>query len=185
MSRAWTWAAALVGLALSAGTAASLAAPEHEAVREFGRRAKAYVELRQQQESALPPLAPRETDGVKIREHAQALARAMQKARAGARQGDVFHPGIQPRLLGLVRAHLASDPAERKAIEQGNPGRLFLVVNGDYPQGGSWSTVPPGLLAKLPPLPDDLQYRFAGRHLLLVDMRAHILVDFLPKAAPR
>jgi hypothetical protein len=184
LSRASSWTAALVAVALSTGVALP-SAQDAEALRELDRRLKAYVELRQQQERALPPLAPRETDGVKIREHARALARAMKKARSAARQGDVLHPGVQQHLIGLVRAQLAGDRAERSAIEQGNPGRLFLVVNADYPEGGSWSTVPPGLLAKLPPLPDDLQYRFADRHLLLVDMRAHILVDFLPKAAPR
>lgn len=184
MSRASSWTAALVAVAM-ATAADAVPASDDEALREFERRVKEYVELRQQQESALPPLAPRETDGVKIRAHARDLARAMKKARAGARQGDVLHAGIQQRLIGLVRSHFAADPGQRSAIEQGNPGRLFLVVNGDYPEGGSWSTVPPGLLAKLPPLPDDLQYRFADRHLLLVDMRAHMLVDFLPKAAPR
>ena len=48
------------------------------------------------------------------------------------------------------------------------------------------STVPPNILVALPRLPDDIQYRFLGRHLILLDdegerdPRPHPLRDPLP-----
>jgi len=182
-SRQATAAAAALLAALVASVPG--AAEEDEALRELERRLLAYVELRRQQAETLPPLDPRETDAAKISQHALSLAAAVRSARSDARPGDIFHEGVRPRLLALVRDQLRRDAAQQSAIAQGNPGPLFLFVNAGYPEGGSWSTVPPELLRRLPPLPDDLQYRFAARHLLLVDTRARILVDFLPKAAPR
>lgn len=41
----------------------------------------------------------------------------------------------------------------------------------------------PGVVAAaLPDLPDDLEYRLAGAHLLLVDRRTNAVVDLLPHA---
>jgi hypothetical protein len=59
-----------------------------------------------------------------------------------------------------------------------------LQVNAPYPEGAPVSTVPPPLLAKLPALSADVQYRFVGRHLILLDTRAQIIIDYLPDAAP-
>jgi hypothetical protein len=39
------------------------------------------------------------------------------------------------------------------------------------------STVPPNVLAALPSLPDDVQYRFLGRHLVLHGTRANVILD--------
>jgi hypothetical protein len=39
------------------------------------------------------------------------------------------------------------------------------------------STVPPNVLAVLPKLPDDLRYRFVGRHLVLLDVRSGLILD--------
>jgi hypothetical protein len=55
-------------------------------------------------------------------------------------------------------------------------------VNGDYPAGASLSFMPPCLLAELPPLPEELAYRFLGRDLVLVDLHAALVVDFIPRA---
>jgi hypothetical protein len=36
----------------------------------------------------------------------------------------------------------------------------------------------------LPKLPEDLDYRFIGDRLLLVDLHAHIVVDYIENALP-
>ena len=48
------------------------------------------------------------------------------------------------------------------AIMDDNPGELSNQINGTYPEGKPLSTVPPNILAALPRLPDDIQYRFSG-----------------------
>jgi len=45
-------------------------------------------------------------------------------------------------------------------------------------------TFPPALLQSLPPLPEGLEYRFYGRHLILRDVKANIVVDMLRNIVP-
>jgi hypothetical protein len=45
--------------------------------------------------------------------------------------------------------------------------------------------VPPNILAVLPRLPDDIPYRFFGRHLILLDTRANLILDRMPCAIER
>ena len=47
-----------------------------------------------------------------------------------------------------------------------------LKVNQPYPKAEPLSTVPPDVLKALPVLPEDLEYRFVGKHLILYDARA-------------
>jgi len=47
------------------------------------------------------------------------------------------------------------------------------------------STVPPQVLSSLPKLPEDLEYRFIGERLILLDVHAHIIADFMENAFPR
>jgi hypothetical protein len=42
--------------------------------------------------------------------------------------------------------------------------------------------MPPCLLAALPPLPEELGYRFLAGDLVLVDLHARLIVDFIPRA---
>jgi hypothetical protein len=59
-----------------------------------------------------------------------------------------------------------------------------LVVNGRYPDEVPVSTVPPEILQTLPKLTEDLEYRFIGRHLILLDSHAHVIADFIENAVP-
>jgi hypothetical protein len=44
--------------------------------------------------------------------------------------------------------------------------------------------VPVNILARLPRLPDDIEYRFLGRDLILLDARARVILDRIPSAIP-
>jgi hypothetical protein len=68
------------------------------------------------------------------------------------------------------------------AIMDDNPGQFSSRINGRYPEDKPLSTVPPNILAVLPRLPDDIQYRFLGRHLILLDTRASVILDRIPFA---
>jgi len=50
-------------------------------------------------------------------------------------------------------------------------------INRAYPTGKPRASVPAGILALLPTLPDDLQYRFVGRALILIDTRTNLILD--------
>jgi hypothetical protein len=44
--------------------------------------------------------------------------------------------------------------------------------------------MPPQILAALPKLPEDLEYRFIGDRLILLDAHANLVVDYIDKALP-
>ena len=80
-----------------------------------------------------------------------------------------------------------SEPVKDTA-RQGNPvheGKPFTPkVNEGYPEDAPLSSVPPTLLARLPELPKELEYRLVGRHLILHDVESSLIVDFMPNALP-
>ena len=43
--------------------------------------------------------------------------------------------------------------------------------------------MPPSILLNLPKLPEELEYRFVGPHLILHDVNANLIVDFIPGVA--
>jgi hypothetical protein len=59
-----------------------------------------------------------------------------------------------------------------------------VEVNGPFPWAFG-AAVPSVLLDRLPALPEEVQYRFIGRDLVLVDVDANLVVDILPDALPR
>ena len=69
-------------------------------------------------------------------------------------------------------------------VEDENFVHIPATVNGDYPAGRSISPMPTCLLAALPPLSPELQYRFVGRDLILWDVHAGLIVDFVTNAIP-
>ena len=44
--------------------------------------------------------------------------------------------------------------------------------------------MPPKLLLRLPRLPEEVEYRFLGRHLILRDVGANVIVDFIYNVLP-
>ena len=151
----------------------------------FLQRVDDYAALHRQLESQLP----RETVTADLKalfRPKQALSAAIRTARADARQGDIFAPALASYFRTLV-----ADTVKRAGIndmlatvEDENSVHIPASVNGEYPAGRSVSMMPPCLLAALPPLPPELQYRFVGRDLILWDMHAGLIVDFVPDAIP-
>jgi hypothetical protein len=111
---------------------------------------------------------------------ARALANKIRAARTKARQGDIFTPAIsvvfKKALFVEMNAHTW------KVIMDDNPGEFLSQVNSTYPTGKPLATVPPNILAALPELPADIEYRFVERHLILLDTRAKVILDRIPYA---
>jgi hypothetical protein len=74
--------------------------------------------------------------------------------------------------------------ADRKALVHELPRSLTLVVNMDYPTSLPLATFPGKLLRTLPDLPPELEDRIVGRHLILRDVKANIVVDFVRDVVP-
>jgi hypothetical protein len=146
---------------------------------DFSMRVRSYADLRSELETELPALRVTD-DPAEIRGRVRALAQKIRRTRAEARQGDIFTPAIS---IEFRKALLLEVNASTWAsIQNDNPSRLSTRINGIYPERKPVSTMPPNILAVLPKLPDDIEYRFVGRHLILLDTRARLIIDRIPNA---
>jgi hypothetical protein len=168
-----------------ANAARPLSPADAQGLAEFNERVTAYAALHQKLEATLP-LLPTETTPETIHKHQSALAELIIQARKGARQGDIITPATQLNFRQvLARVFKGAEGRELKAsILDENPGNVGLQVNGRYPDEIPLSTVPPQVLAALPKLPKDLEYRFIGDRLILLDVHAHTIADYMDKAFP-
>src|SRR5262245_28531369 len=159
--------------------------PVGEANLAFRKRLDEYLKLRGQITKTIPEV--KETgDPAKISAREKALGQAIAAARMSAKPGDLFGQDMRPIFTKL----LATDwqrrsPADRKALFSELPKGLQLNINQPYPTTLPLVTVPSNLLVNLPPLPDDLEYRFIDRHLLLRDRDANLVIDALFNVLPK
>jgi hypothetical protein len=158
-------------------------------VADFKKRVDDYVKLREKAESAAPVELEKKSQPAEIAMAEKSMAHNVRMARANAKRGDFFTPATQAMFRRLLRPPLAKGPdaADNKAIikdDAPEPKEVPFKVNAEYPKDVPLSTVPPDVLLALPALPKDVQYRFAGKHLLLFDAKANIIVDFMLNAMP-
>jgi hypothetical protein len=150
----------------------------------YNRRIKQYLDLRKPLKDVAPPL--KETnDPAKLTAAQQGLADKLRAARRDARPGDIFTPEIRKAFRKLLYPEVTGKEgrATRSAMkEDAPPEHVRFQVNAMYPKTAPLPTVPPNILANLPPLPEDLEYRIVEKHLILRDTQANIIVDFIPNA---
>jgi hypothetical protein len=157
--------------------------PDAQLLQDFKQRVDKYMELHNRAEKKGPAL--KETDDpAKIKASQEALATSIRAARANARQGEIFTPEVAQLFRRLMYPEIKGpDGAEtKKVIKEDAPAAITLKVNAKYPENAPLPTVPPNLLANLPQLPKDLEYRIVHRDLILRDVHANLIVDFIPKA---
>ena len=154
-------------------------------LQQFKASIRQYVQLHRQIERQLPPFRAH-SDAVDIIESSSAMASALQTARAGAREGDLFTPEVAALLRMRVAEALTARgflPEEMVAatLEEADEDAALPVVNGRF----AWrrgAAMWPCVIDALPGLPPELQYRFVGRDLVLVDTHADLVVDILRNA---
>jgi hypothetical protein len=163
-----------------------------EALKDYADRIKDYLKIHKKAADTLPPLTGNE-DPATVAAYRVSLARAIRARRPYARRGAIFDAKVVPTIVARVRTELEGPEARpaRKVLREGNPRfdvegavPVTVRVNADYPLRAPVSTVPPSILLTLPQLPDSLEYRFVGRDLILRDVEANIIVDFIVGAAP-
>lgn len=159
--------------------------PHAQAMADFKKRVDAYLELRGAIAGKLPEV--KETgDPAKISEREQALGKAIAMARASAKAGDVFGPEMSGHLQRILKDDWKSrSAADRQAIFAEIPPGLQLKVNQPYPTTIPLVSVPAKLLAQLPTLPEELEYRLVDRRLLLRDRDANLIIDVLVGVEPK
>lgn len=155
------------------------------ALDTFTANVKQYAELHRRLDKGLPKLS-RESEAHQVAGHQDALAELIRTARVGAKHGDIFDAESRSYIRRILREELKGTKGQqlRAALMSEKTAGVPLRVNDRYPDTKALSLVPPGLLLKLPQLPEPLEYRFAGRHMLLLDKKADLIVDVMPNAIP-
>ena len=153
---------------------------------QFLKRVEDYVALHNKLERTLPP-RPEHPTPEQLEAHAHALSTMLIEARPHAKQGDLLTQDTRAYLRRQIARALAGPDgrAIRQEIREDNPGKVKLQVNGRYPEGVPVSTMPPTVLGELPRLPDDVEYRFIGERLILLDVHARLVIDYMDSAIPQ
>jgi hypothetical protein len=179
---------ATAGLRVSAasGRQEAAAVGDAAALAQFEAAIKDYMALRQRLRSEITgPVA--NSTAVELNSASDRLAAGIQRARAGARVGTIFATPI----AGVVKRRVD------EVVRHDNLGPILANIDDEevtvktpaihlrFPAASQMATMPPSLLAALPPLPKDLEYRIVGTSLVLRDVDAALILDYIPNAVPR
>jgi len=162
---------------------------EAQALATMNDRLKEYVDLHMKLEQSLPTL-PTDATPEQIDKNQRAFERLIREARASAKTADIFTPEARPvitRLLATIFAGPDGQQLKASIMDENpvDPVALKITVNGRYPDTVPLATIPPQVLQTLPKLTEDLEYRFVGDWLILLDTHAHVIADFIDNALPR
>lgn len=151
---------------------------------DFEQRVASYMKIHQQAQAGLT--TPKKTESAdKITEYQRELAAKIRELRPQAQQGDIFTPETADLFRRLIASSLNGPDGEkiRKSYQHAEPAAIRgirLEVNQIYPDGVPLQSMPPSLLLNLPSLPKELEYRFVGREIVLLDVPASLIVDAIP-----
>jgi hypothetical protein len=184
-SRQWR-AAAVCGVVLAAMAAVQTPVnPTGATVADFQARVKDYMALHDKAAKDLPS-PTKEATPEEIVKHQRELEARLVPLRKGVRQGNLFTADMQVFLRKyLAQVFSGSEGKKLKSVVMDeNPVAVKFGVNSRYPDTVPMSTMPAQVLKALPTLPEGLEYRFIGRDLILLDVRAHMIVDFVTNVIP-
>jgi hypothetical protein len=176
---------AIYALALAAFLPAAGTIPRQElpaptpVLTEFLVRVADYIEVRRDVAAGVsgPVFC---SDPEELTRQAAELAAAIRDARPLATEETIF----TPRVAAFLRARIAHTVRVTATdVTSVGDDDVVLDVHALLPWGAGrreW----PVLVEALPGLPQELEYRFVGRHLVLLDAEANLVVDVLRDALP-
>jgi hypothetical protein len=151
------------------------------AIQVFHERVESYAALHRR--LAPPPSSMTSTDPLSKLLTRNYLASALRSARRYAQQGEIFSPEIATLFRWMLADSIGELDGEHflAALNGGVPvpRGLHPDVNEPYTMLPLYR-IPPDVRLGLPKLPAELDYRLAGHDLVLWDIYAGIVVDFVP-----
>jgi hypothetical protein len=174
----------LTGTSLPASAGPQSSAADTAALVQFNKRVQEYASMHRRLEGAVPTVAVSE-DMAEVQRAMTALAAKIRHERRRAHEGDILGGQVAVVFRRYIREGCdGAFDALLKMVNDEAEVQPRPRVNERYPDGATFSMIPPGVLCKLPPLPDELEYRFINRDLVLRDLHANIIVDVLRDAIP-
>lgn len=179
------FAAAGLFLVLAPGRAEDRVNPDAAVLKDFDTRVADYLKLRKSAVAGVADLKPTHSAAT-IEQREKELADRIRKSRPDAKQGDIFAPPIAAQFRRLLALAMKGGDASRvrQSLNNAEPVRTPLRVNDTHPPSVPRQSTPPTLLLNLPKLPSELTYGIEGHALLLRDVGANLIVDFIPNAIP-
>ena len=151
------------------------------ALQVFHERVEIYAALHRR--LAPPPSSMTSTDPLSKLLTRQYLASALRSTRRYSQQGEIFSPEIATLFRWMLADSIGELDGERFLTTLNGgvpvPPGLHPTVNETYTMMPLYS-IPPDVRLGLPKLPAELDYRLAGHDLVLWDIYAGIVVDFVP-----
>lgn len=160
-------------------------AVEAPVLEDFNQRIAAYMTVHNDVERKLPLSFD---DGEDVFEALEAMQSGIRTARGEAARGTILTPGVGALIRTRLERRLAACGQTVEDVlafinEERAPDAPNPQINERFP----WelgSAMWPSFMGVLPPLPAELQYRFADRDLVLIDIHADLVVDILANALP-
>jgi hypothetical protein len=173
-------------IAFTAAGESSTWPPTPQVPRDFVARVNQYVEMHRLVTAplGLPQMC---SDPEELLRQQSEFARAIREGRPNAREGDIFTANAARYFRTLI-AEVAWQRGldlmgEIEDAVGWDTEAAVVEVNAQVP----WNAGPmmwPSVLWRLPELPPELEYRFVGHDLVLVDVVSGIVVDVLRESIP-
>ena len=151
---------------------------DQAATAEFNKAVAAYVEVHKKADGQVPSLK-RTDDPMEISSREIALGDAIRDLRASARPGDMMTPGIAKEFRRLIKKDYRDRSREDRRIFLDEVPHFRPMVNQRYPSEWPLATFPATLLEVMPKLPNILEYRLLSEALILRDVKANTVADFI------
>jgi hypothetical protein len=162
------------------------ASADAAAIKQFDDSIANYMALRQKLRSEVAGPV-KNSSSSQLTNASDALAGAIERARQDAHVGSIFNEPvatvIKRRIADAVRTEKLG--AVLADIDDDGKAGPSPKVHRRLPVSAQMATMPPSLLKVLPPLPKELEYRILGRFLVLRDVDASLILDYIPAAVPR
>jgi hypothetical protein len=170
----------------SAPQVATAAPDEAAAIKQFDAAIAKYMAMRRNLRSEVSGPV-KNSSSSQVTNASDALAGAIERARQGAQVGSIFSAPvaavIKRRIADAVRTeNLAPVLAD---IDDEGQAPMAPKVHLRLPVSAQMATMPASLLKVLPALPKELEYRILGRYLIIRDVDASLILDYIPAAVPR
>jgi len=176
------WAGVIGALTSLTWAAAAFAQPrvnpQAAAMADFSKRITAYLDLQKKLTDDLPPLK-RTDDPAEITLREIALGDAIRVGRLEAHRGDILTREMARVFRRVIKDDFRRRTLRGQKVMRDDIPHFHPKVNQSYPSAWPLATFPAPLLAALSPLPDGLEYRLLSDALILRDVKANIIVDFI------
>ena len=156
------------------------------AIKQFNAAIASYMTLRRNLRSEVRGPV-KNSSSTEMTDATDALAGAIQRSRREAKVGSIFAEPV----ASVIKRRIADAVRDEKLvavladIDDEGTGGPAPKVHLRLPVTAQMATMPAALLAVLPTLPKELEYRILGNYLILRDVDASLILDYVPAAVPR